>query len=54
MKAKPIQGNSTIEINAALKQSIATGFKPTVAIFFTLKRQRKKALIEMHQKEILE
>lgn len=54
MKAKSIQGNSTIEIKTALKQSIATGFKPTVAIFFISIKQDRKAIVELFQKENIE
>lgn len=34
MKAKSIKGNSTEEINAALTQSMADGYKPTLAFVF--------------------
>ncbi|MEJ0106099.1 MAG: FIST N-terminal domain-containing protein [Bacteroidota bacterium] len=34
MKAKSIKGNSTKEINAALKESMADGYKPTLAFVF--------------------
>jgi len=34
MKAKSIKGKSTEEIKTALEQSIADGFKPTLAVVF--------------------
>ncbi|MBK8518548.1 MAG: hypothetical protein IPL55_20380 [Saprospiraceae bacterium] len=34
MKAKSIKGKSTEEVKAALTQSMADGFKPTLAICF--------------------
>lgn len=44
MKAKSIKGKSTEEIKSALKQSIADGFKPTLAICFISKSQDRTAI----------
>jgi hypothetical protein len=44
MKAKSIKGNSTEEIKSALKESMADGFKPTLAICFISKSQDKTAI----------
>ena len=43
MKAKSIKGKSTEEIQSALQQSMADGFKPTLAIVFISKSQDRKA-----------
>lgn len=47
MKAKSIKGNSTAEIKAALEQSIADGFRPTLGICFISKSQDRKAIGEL-------
>ena len=47
MKAKSIKGKSTEEIKSALKQSVADGFKPTLAICFISKSQNRKAICEL-------
>ncbi len=53
MKAKSIKGKSTEEIKAALKESVADGFKPTLAIAFISKSQDRKAITELlDQKDI--
>ena len=44
MKAKSIKGKSTAEIKTALEQSMADGFKPTLAICFISKSQDRKAI----------
>jgi hypothetical protein len=44
MKAKSIKGKSTEEIKTALQQSMADGFKPTLAICFISKSQDRKAI----------
>ena len=44
MKAKSIKGKSTEEIKAALAQSMADGFKPTLAVVFLSVSQDRKAL----------
>ena len=44
MKAKSIKGNSTAAIKSALEQSMADGFKPTLAICFISKSQDRKAI----------
>ena len=36
MKAKSIKGKSSEEIKSALQQSMADGFKPTLAIVFLI------------------
>jgi len=53
MTAKSIKGRSPEEINAALQQSMADGFKPTLAIVFISVEQDTKAVAEMlHNKGI--
>ena len=53
MKAKSIKGKSPEEIQSALLQSMADGFKPTLAIVFISIKQDRKAVCEiLHQKEI--
>jgi hypothetical protein len=47
MKAKSIKGKSTEEINAALAESMADGFKPTLAIVFLSIVQNRKAITEI-------
>lgn len=44
MKAKSIKGNSTEEIKTAFEQSIADGFKPTLAVVFLSKKQDNIAI----------
>jgi hypothetical protein len=51
MKAKSIKGKSIEEISSALKQSIADGFKPTLAIVFISIKQDKDAVFEILSKE---
>ncbi len=53
MKAKSITGNSTAAVEAALEQSMADGFKPTLAIAFVSIKQDRKAVGELlYQKGI--
>ncbi|MBK5271646.1 MAG: hypothetical protein JJE22_11605, partial [Bacteroidia bacterium] len=53
MKAKSIKGKSTEEIQSALEQSMADGFKPTLAIVFISIKQDRKAVCEiLHQQDI--
>jgi len=47
MKAKSIKGNSTAEIKTALEQSMADGFKPTLAICFISKSQDRKSISDL-------
>lgn len=47
MKAKSIKGKSTEEIKAALKDSMADGFKPTLAIAFISKSQDRTAISKL-------
>jgi hypothetical protein len=47
MKAKSIKGKSPEEIQSALKQSMADGFKPTLAIVFISIKQDRKAICEI-------
>ena len=47
MKAKSIQGTSYQEIKAALQQSMANGFQPTLAIVFISIRQDRTAVCEV-------
>lgn len=44
MKAKSIKGKSTEEIQSALQQSMADGFKPTLAVCFISKSQDGEAI----------
>jgi hypothetical protein len=53
MKAKSIKGKSVEEIQTALQQSMADGYKPTLAIVFISIKQDRKAVCEiLHQNEI--
>lgn len=47
MKAKSIKGSSKEEIRSALQQSMADGFKPTLAIIFISVKQDRKAVCEI-------
>ncbi len=47
MKAKSIKGNSHGEIKAALQQSIADNFKPTLAIVFLSVKQDRDAICKI-------
>jgi len=47
MIAKSIKGNSTAEIKTALEQSMADGFKPTLAICFISKSQDRKSISDL-------
>ena len=47
MKAKSIKGKSPEEINEALQQSMADGFKPTLAVCFISKTQDRKAITQL-------
>ncbi|MEO6403902.1 MAG: FIST N-terminal domain-containing protein [Ferruginibacter sp.] len=49
MQAKSIKGKSTAEINTALQQSMADGFKPTLAIVFISLNQDRNALKKMFE-----
>jgi len=51
MKAKSIKGKSTEEIQSALEQSLADGFKPTLAIVFISVKQDRKAVCEILHNE---
>lgn len=50
MKAKSIKGKSPEEIQASLQQSMADGFKPTLAIVFLSKSQDRKVLCQLLDK----
>jgi hypothetical protein len=53
MKAKSIKGKSPEEIQSALEESMADGFKPTLAIVFISIKQDRKAICEiLHNKGI--
>lgn len=53
MKANSIKGKSPEEIQSALQQSMANGFKPTLAIVFVSIKQNRKAVCEiLHNKGI--
>ena len=47
MKAKSIKGNSTEEIKSALAESMADGFKPTLAICFISIKQDRKSICKL-------
>jgi len=47
MKAKSIKGRSPEEIKSELKQSMADGFQPTLAVVFISIKQDRKAVCEM-------
>jgi len=51
MKAKSIKGNSTEEIQSALQESMADGFKPTLAIVFVSIKQDRDAICNLLNKE---
>ena len=51
MKAKSIKGRSPEEIKIALQESMADGFKPTLAIVFLSIKQERKAICEIVDKE---
>jgi hypothetical protein len=51
MKARSIKGSSAEEIQSALKQSMADGFKPTLALLFISIKQDRKAICEILDKE---
>jgi len=51
MKAKSIRGSSAEEIESALQQSMADGFRPTLAIVFISIKQDRKAVCEILGKE---
>lgn len=47
MNAKSIKGNSTEQINTALTESMADGFKPTLAIVFLSVKQDREAVCRL-------
>ena len=47
MQAKSIKGRSPVEIQAALRESMADGFKPTLAILFISIKQDRKAVCDI-------
>jgi hypothetical protein len=47
MKARSIKGKSTAAIQTALEESMADGFKPTLAICFISKSQDREAISEL-------
>ncbi len=51
MQAKSIKGSSAQEIQTALQQSIADGFKPTLAVVFISVKQNKEEVCELLNKE---
>ena len=50
MKAKTIKGNSPEEIKTALEQSMADGYKPTLAIAFISIMQDRNAICKLLEK----
>lgn len=54
MLAKSIKGKSTEEIQTALKQSIADGFKPTLAVVFLSIKQDRDFIIDLLNKNNIE
>lgn len=51
MKAKSIKGSSSEEITSALEQSMADGFKPTLAIVFISIKQDRQAICQVFDAE---
>ena len=51
MKAKSIKGKSTEEITTALAESMADGFKPTLAIVFISVKQDREAICKLLDEE---
>jgi len=51
MKAKTIKGNSPVEIKTALQESMADGYKPTLAIIFISIKQNREAVCEIFNQE---
>lgn len=51
MRAKSIKGASSEEIRTALQESLADGFKPTLAVVFCSVKQDRKAICEILDKE---
>src|SRR6187399_426519 len=51
MKAKSIRGSSAEEIDSALQQSMADGFKPTLAMVFLSIKQDRKAICKILNNE---
>jgi hypothetical protein len=51
MKAKSIKGNSTEEVRSRLAESMADGFKPTLAIAFISLQQNRDAICALLDKE---
>lgn len=51
MKSKSIKGKSTEEIKAALEDSMADGFKPTLAIVFISIKQEIKSICDVLDKQ---
>src|SRR5687767_9248536 len=47
MNAKSIKGNSPLDIQSALNQSMTDGFKPTLAIAFISVKQDRKAICKI-------
>ena len=54
MKAKSIKGNSPREIQSALNESLADGFKPTLAIVFISIKQDRNAVCKILSNEGLD
>ena len=54
MKAKSIKGKSPEEISTALQQSIADGFKPTLAFVFISIKQDRDAIISLLDKQAIQ
>lgn len=51
MKAKSIKANSPEEVESALQESMADGFKPTLAMIFLSIKQDRKAICEILDKK---
>lgn len=51
MKAKSIKGKSTEEISAALTESMADGFQPTLALVFISVKQDRSSIISLLDKK---
>jgi len=54
MKAKSIKGKSTEEIKSALTETMADGFKPTLAIVFLSVKQDRHAIISLLDEQAIQ
>lgn len=54
MKAKSIKGSSTEQIKVALSETMADGFKPTLAIVFLSIKQDRDAIVRLLDKQAIQ